>query len=172
MIEEIKTIPRLEEIFREWNTDPLLDFWRNQTFSPHRKFNPDSIESNLRVLLSSSINKEDIIPYVKIWSYKENGNSIGGCVFLARENFMMKEKIFEEILWQVCGKFADTTKEKKILIKLLNHAENYARKSGLDSIVISRHPDLHKSFKTNSLSNYYTKNNYEACAIQYMKYLK
>ena len=59
------------------------------------------------------------------------------------------------------------------MIELLKTAENYARKSGFKVMSISRDPQLHNftKEKNSGIKNYYTRNNYEAAAIQYFKTL-
>ena len=51
--------------------------------------------------------------------------------------------MFEEVLWQMNGFYAKSIKQRKIMIKLLESAEAYAKSSGYKTISISRNPKLH-----------------------------
>ena len=173
MIKEVKSINHFDKLAREWNCPENKIFWTHQSCRQGRHFDPDSIEKNLKSLFISTLQTGEVLPFIKMWSFEENDRSLAGCVFSGNKNFMMNEKIFEEILWQVPGKYASTIKHKKIMIELLKTAENYARKSGFKVISISRDPQLHNftKEKNSGIKNYYTRNNYEAAAIQYFKTL-
>ena len=173
MIVEVKSINHFDKLARDWNCPENKFFWTHQSCRRGRNFDPDSIEKYLKSLLISTLQTGEILPYVKMWSYEENGASLAGCAFTGMKNFMMNEKIFEEVLWQMPGKYPTSMKDKKIMIKLLQTAENYARKAGFKVMSISRDPMLHNftKEKNSGISNYYTRNNYEAGSIQYYKTL-
>ena len=114
------------------------------------------------------------MPYIKIWSFEENQNSLAGCCYIAKKDPLTNSKQFEEFMWQSRGKLAGTLKEKKIMLSMLRHAELYAKNAGLDTLVLSRDPKFHKVNKNNSLEicNNYTRNNFSAVQITYSKKLK
>lgn len=173
MIKEVNNLEHFNKLAKVWNKKENLLFWTSLSCRKRRSFDPDSIESNLRTQLINSIQNGDVLPYIKIWSYEEYNESLAGCVFMAHKNEMMNETIFKEVLWQMNGKLAGSVKEKSILLQLLKHAENYARSTKIKSIVITRDPNLHRFTleKNSGINNYYTRNNYEASAIEYVKKL-
>jgi len=173
MIKEVESMHHFDDLAKKWNNQNNNFFWTHQSCRQGRHFDPNSIELHLRQMLSQSLSNPDIIPCTKIWSYEENEKALAGCVFIGNKNFMMNENIFEEVLWQTNGQYAKSIKQRKIMIKLLKCAENYARKSGYKVISVSRDPRLHNFTieKNSGINNYYTRNNYEAAAIQYFKTL-
>ena len=174
MIKEVTTLAYFNELAEVWNSPENEFFWKTQSCRRGRNFNPKSIETNLRPRLIQSIENPDILPYIKIWNYELDGASVAGCVFEANHNFMMSENIFQEVLWQMPGRFPSSMRDKKIMIELLNHAENYARQAGFKVMCIGRDPALHNftKEKNSGINNYYTRNNYEAASINYYKTLK
>ena len=173
MIKEVESMHHFDALAKKWNNQGNRFFWTHQSCRQGRHFDPDSIESYLRNMLNQSLFNPDVLPHLKIWSYEQNDTAIAGCVFLGNKNFMMNENIFEEVLWQTNGEYAKSIKQRKIMIELLKCAENYARKAGYKVMSVSRDPRLHNFTieKNSGINNYYTRNNYEAAAIQYFKTL-
>ena len=173
MIKEVTSINHFDFLAKKWNSQENKFFWTHQACSKGRAFDPDSIQQNLKKLFIETIQTPDIIPCLKIWSYEELGTPIAGCVFLGNKNFMMNETMFEEVLWQMNGFYAKSIKQRKIMIKLLESAEAYAKSSGYKTISISRNPKLHNFTreKNSGINNYYTRKNYDPVAIQYFKSL-
>lgn len=173
MIKEVTNINHFEKLAKQWNSPQNQFFWRTQSCRQGRNFDPDSIEKNLKSQLIHSLANEGVLPYIKIWSYEIGDTSIAGCVFGANFNFMMSENIFEEVLWQMPGKFPSSIGDKKVMIELLRHAENYAKQEGFKVVKIGRDPALHNFTreKNSGINNYYTRNNYEPASINYFKTL-
>ena len=173
MIKEVTTLDYFNSLAINWNCPNNKFFWTTQSCRMGRNFHPDSIEQNFRNLFIDSQSKGEILPYIKIWSFEKDGKSIAGCVFRGEKNVMMNEIVFEEILWQMNGKYAKSIEERKIMLELLNHAEQYAKQAGFKAIVLSRDPALHNFTreKNSGINNYYTRNGYEASSIKYTKTL-
>ena len=173
MIKEVNSLTHFDRLAKDWNKPENLMFWKMQSCRQGRNFDPDSIEFNLRNQLIHSLRHEGIIPYIKIWSYEIDGQNLAGCVFHANKNFMMNENIFEEVLWQMNGRFPKSYKDRKIMLELMNCAESYARKQKFKVISVSRDPALHNFTReqNSGINNYYTRNNYEAASIKYYKTL-
>ena len=174
MIKEVDSIKEFEKGARIWNSPQNRPFWENHSCLQGQIYDPDYIENNIKLLFLHTINNPDTLPCIKIWNYKENNKILAGCAFQAEENMMTRRIVFEEIYWQMCGKFANSFKESKILLKLLKNAESYAKKSDMDSIAFSRHLNMHKLADTNDLrvSNFYTRNGFSAQTVLYSKSLK
>ena len=173
MIEQITTLDKLNKICDDWASDCFLNFWDSISPESMGNFNPAKVKSFLINGLHSTITRGEILPYIKIWSFQENGFSLSGCCFTGSINDMTGDKIFKEVLWQTKGHLANSIKEKKILIKLLDTAENYARKAGFDYLVLSRDPMRHKLNKDNNINinNYYTRKDFRPTEITYSKKL-
>ena len=112
MITEVKDLAHFDKCASIWNNKKNINFWKLQSCLADNFFDPESIEFNLRNMLIDSLSKDR--PTLKIWSYEEEGVSLGGGVYIIRENFMMGENVLEEILWQIPGKFAESYKEKNL----------------------------------------------------------
>ena len=174
MIEEIISLDKLNKICDDWASDCFSNFWGSISSETIGDFSPARVKSFLMSGLSSTITRGEVLPYIKIWSFQDNETSLSGCCFMASINEMTGDKIFKEVLWQTKGHLADSIKEKKILIKLLDTAENYARKAGFDYLTLSRDPMRHKLNKDNdfNINNYYTRKDFKVSEITYTKKLK
>lgn len=173
MIKEVTTLDHFNFFAKSFNCPDNKHFWTAQSCRRGRNFDPDSIEQNFRNLFIDSQNKGEILPYIKMWSFEKNSKPIAGSIFCAEKNIMMNETMFKEVLWQMNGKYAKSFEERKIMIQLLNHAEQYAKQAGFKVIALSRDPSLHNftKDKNSGINNYYTRNGYEASSIQYVKTL-
>lgn len=171
MIKEVTNMQHFERLAKQWNAPENQLFWTTQSCSQGRQFAPKQIENNFRMLLNHSIINGDIMPYIKMWSYEINDISLGGCVFMVNKNLMMNETILEEMLWQTPGRYPRSVKDKKILLELLSHAENYARDNKIKTMKITRDPRLHRftKEKNSGIKNSYTRSGYEATGILYTK---
>lgn len=174
MIEDIVSLDKLNKICDDWANDCFLNFWDSVSPKSMSNFNPAKVKSFLMNSLSSTITRGEILPYIKIWSFQDNDVSLSGCCFTALVNDMTGDKIFKEVLWQTKGHLANSIKEKKILIELLNTAEDYARKAGFDYLILSRDPMRHKLNKDNllNINNHYTRKDFRVTEITYSKKLK
>ena len=174
MIKEIHQLDHLNRVLRQWTCPSNQAHLNNlSSYNPDHAFDMVSIENMIRKLFLISSRQEGVMPYTKIWSYEKNNFSIAGCIFTAKRNEMTGEPYFEELFWQLNGKLASTINEKKILIKLLKKAEDYARSAGIPGIVISRSFNLHSFVRDNNkVNNFYTKNHYKPVAAQYYKKLR
>tara|TARA_Y100000361_G_C11068174_1_gene294177 strand:+ start:286 stop:810 length:525 start_codon:yes stop_codon:yes gene_type:complete len=174
MIKEIKTLQDLEKASQDWVEASTSNHVKNISNPSVGEFNKDSVSFFIASMLKKSIEEEDILPYIKIWSFEEGGQSLAGACYVAKKDPLTNLKQFEEFMWQCKGKLAGTLKEKKMMLFLLRHAEAYAKQSGLDTLILSRDPRFHKVNKNNSLeiSNNYTRNNFSVAQITYSKKLK
>lgn len=174
IIKEINTPIEFSKASKEWNKAEHQSFWKSISPISLGDFCPNSIESFLMSGVTRLASHGEILPYIKIWSYEEHGESLSGCCFSGTKNRMTNTKIFEEVLWQFNGRLANSLKEKKIMLELLNTAESYARRNKFDSLVISRDPRLHKVNRENdfNISNFYTRSGYIPESIKYIKDLR
>jgi hypothetical protein len=173
MIKDISDLNALNKICDDWANDSFSNFWDSISPESTGNFNPSRVKSFLMNSLSSTITRGEILPYIKVWSFQESNISLSGCCFAGSINDMTGDKIFKEVLWQTKGHLANSIKEKKILIKLLDTAEDYARKSGFNYLILSRDPLRHKLNKDNNINinNYYTRKDFQVTEITYSKKL-
>ena len=173
MIVEVNSMSHFDRLASQWNSPAKKNFWTSLSNKKTYAFDSDSIERNLRSLLLETIHKGDILPYLKMFSYEKNGISLAMSVFLARENFLINKTIFEEVLWQMPGRYPKSIQDRKIMIELLRYAEKYARNNKINILSICRDPELHNFTReaNTGINNYYTRNNFDATGIQYFKTL-
>lgn len=174
MIKEIKDIEHLNRTLSQWNSRENKTYWQNLSTSiDSDRFNPLIIENFIRSIFLSTNEYPEVMPYIKLWSYEVKNLSIAGAVFIVKENMMTGKPILEECLWQVNGARAKSFSQKKMLIKLLKTAEDYARLKRIDTICFNRGLDFHKLSKDAApINNYYTKNGFTPSTVMYYKKLK
>lgn len=174
MIKEIKNLQELDKASKDWLEASTQDHVENISNTSIGSFNKDSVSFFVASMLKKSIEREGVLPYIKIWSFEELGKSLAGCCYVAKKDPLTNLNQFEEFMWQCKGKLAGSLKEKKIMLSLLRHAENYAKAAGLDTLILSRDPKFHKVNKHNKLEicNNYTRNKFSVSQITYSKKLK
>ena len=173
MIKEVTSLNHFDFLAKKWNSRENKFFWTQQACGKGRAFDPDSIQQNLKSFLSKRYKSQIQYLVLKYGHMKSSIPPLLVVFFLGNKNFMMNETMFEEVLWQMNGFYAKSIKQRKIMIKLLESAEAYAKSSGYKTISISRNPKLHNFTreKNSGINNYYTRNNYDPVAIQYFKTL-
>jgi len=171
MIKEIKNIQDLQKASEQWYPTFSDDYIDNISNHDLGLFDRKSIRSFLFEMMRKTISSGEIMPYLKVWSFEENNQSLAGGCYIAKKDTLTGQKYFEEFMWQVKGALAGSLKEKKMMLLLMRHAEKYAKKSGFDVMTIGRDPNFHKVGDLN-IKNNYTNNNFKVVQIQYAKKLK
>ena len=144
----------------QWNNIRNKNFWLSID-NAEAPFCPLSIEKHCRNLFFNYLETPKVLPYLKLWSFEEDGFSIGSIIFCIQKNPMTGKIIAEEILWQMNGKKATSFKDKKILLSLLKVSEKQILNFHADFLYVSR--------STKTSSKYYLKNNYTKQAVIYSK---
>lgn len=160
MIKEICSMEEFNNFSSQWNNIRNKNFWLS-TDNEEAPFCPQSIEKHCRNLFFNYLENPKVLPYLKLWSFEEDGFSIGSIIFCIQKNPMTGNIIAEEILWQMNGKKATSFKDKKILLSLLKLSEKQILESHANFLYVSR--------STNTSPNYYLKNNYAKQAVIYSK---
>ena len=151
MIKEICSIEEFNNFFSQWNNVRNRNFWLSID-NKQAPFCPLSIEKHCRTLFFNYLETPKALPYLKLWSFEEDGFSVGSIIFSIQKNPMIGKIVAEEILWQMNGKKATSFKDKKILISLLRFAEKEILESYADFLSVVR--------PINTSAKYYLKNNY------------
>ena len=160
MIKEICSIEEFNNFASQWNNVRNRNFWRSID-NIEAPFCPQSIEKHCRNLFFNYLETPKALPYLKLWSFEEDGFSVGSIIFSIQKNPMTGKIVAEEILWQMNGKKAASFKDKKILILLLKLAEKQILESHAEFLYVSR--------STNTSPKHYLKNNYAKQASIYSK---
>jgi hypothetical protein len=137
-------------------------------------YDPKSMSSYCRLLLIQTLERGGALPYIKIWGFLSEGKYICAAAYVGTKNPLTGSRILEDVFWQSRGKLADTFSEKKALLKVFKHAEDYAKRIGFDAIRVMRDPRLHSLNKEGSklnINNFYTRSGYEPAIISYVRKL-
>jgi len=171
MIKQIISIEDFDKMASEWNNEKNFNFWTSKISSRKNKFNPDTIESRLRINFIQTITNPTFPEKIRIWSYEQKGKSVAGCAFAETFNFLLAQNCLQEIFWQFNGRLASSFKEVKILKLLSKKAEEYAKQKKLDSIIIGRNPSMHQPFNSGKIKikNHYTNQGYDPLTFFYIK---
>ena len=180
MIHELESMKQFDE--------GLKVGWKN-IFPKYKEFstpsmgiyNPEAAISKIRLSFADSIIRGDILPFFKIFVHSESEDPMRTdkytCLHIwqAYTELLTNENVFSEILWQSRGMKASTVSEVRNMLSLMKYAENYAKRNGFHSLVLTRDPELHMLNKENSklnIKNYFTRSGFDPCIIKYVKKLK